>query len=1022
MTDLLSLSDLRTQFDTDRGAVKAVDGLDLTIEPGETVGLVGESGSGKSVTALSAMRLVDDPGTVVGGGVTFADDELAAELASNHGGVSSYPFDLVTACRRVAGDLRSGAPGTAAADELRGVATDLEGREDPGSLGPDCREFADRLDDGDDPVSVGEALDDAVNAALDGFVFVESARLDSDPESDVGPDADPWAVLRDRDDGHEHVRFEGGRIDLTTAPEGAMRDVRGGEMSMIFQDPMTSLNPALPVGEQIAESLRLHRYGGKKSDTWLNGVRELLARGDTDEEVVQDTVDILDAVGIPEPETRLDEYPHEFSGGMRQRVLIAIALACRPQLLVADEPTTALDVTIQAQILDLINDLQTEFGMSVLFITHDLGVVAETCDRVAVMYAGEIVEEGPVDEIFHNPSHPYTYALLESIPREDRDRLQPIEGNVPDLIDLPEGCHFAPRCPWAREECTSGEIPYLDHGPEGVDHRAKCVLESFDTSEYGEAATGQMTTESETFTGEPMMEVEGLKKYFSRAEGWLDEWLSDEPQTVRAVDGVDFDIYRGETLGLVGESGCGKSTTGRSVLRLLEPTDGRVVFTGETLTDLGDDDLGAKRREMQMIFQDPMSSLDPRQTVGQTVREPLEIHDLPESDAAVTGRAEVTVDGIDRSAVTVDVADDVDAIVGSTDGEAVVNVTVTVEGDDVDVEVAEPLDTDTAVTRTDGRITAVDVEVSAGNSTRARRRNRVTQLLEAVGLEPAQYDRYPHELSGGQRQRVGIARALAVDPDFIVADEPVSALDVSVQAQILNLLKDLQEQFDLTYLFIAHDLSVVRHICDRVAVMYLGKIVETAPSERLFEDPKHPYTEALLSSIPEPDPRASDEGRILLEGDVPSPVDPPSGCRFRTRCPKVIPPEDADVEQAVFREVMDFRESVENRDIPLEAVWEDAETATREPAAAAEVSADGGRDADREAFAREIWDREFATEPSGSVRDVVREAIDALAAEDWDEAETTLRETFESPCEREEPPLRGDERPVACHLHHDDGD
>ncbi|WP_276272214.1 dipeptide ABC transporter ATP-binding protein [Haloarcula litorea] len=1021
MTGLLSLGELRTQFDTDRGAVKAVDGLDLTIESGETVGLVGESGSGKSVTALSAMRIVDDPGEVVGGEVVFGDAEVVAELAATHpDAVASYPYELVAACRRVAGDLREAADPHAAADELRGIATDLDGADDPGALAAALRGIADRLESGADPEAVGPEIDHAVADALDGFLFVEGARLDPEPDSDVDPGADPWEVLREREDGPEHVRLDGARVDITTAPERAMRDIRGGEMSMIFQDPMTSLNPALTVGEQIAESLRLHRYDQKKADTWLNGVREVIDRGDTDEEIVQDVIEILEAVGIPEPESRLDEYPHEFSGGMRQRVLIAIALACRPKLLIADEPTTALDVTIQAQILDLINDLQAEFGMSVLFITHDLGVVAETCDRVAVMYAGEIVEEGPVDEIFHNPSHPYTYALLESIPREDTDRLQPIEGNVPDLIDLPDGCHFEPRCPWAREECTSGEIPYLDHGPPDVSHKSKCVLEEFDTDEYG-AAAGEMAVESETFGGDPMVEVDGLRKYFSRAEGWLDEWLSDEPQTVKAVDGVDFDIYEGETLGLVGESGCGKSTTGRSLLRLLEPTDGRVVYAGETITDLDDDALGAKRREMQMIFQDPMSSLDPRQTVGKTIREPLEIHDLPVSDPLVDTRADVSVSGIDRSTVEVAVADDADALVPSSDGVAVVDVAVTVDGDEVAVETGTPMAVDTTVTRSDGRITAVEIRVSAGDSERARRRNRVAQLLEAVGLEPAQYDRYPHELSGGQRQRVGIARALAVDPDFIVADEPVSALDVSVQAQILNLLEDLQDEFDLTYLFIAHDLSVVRHICDRVAVMYLGKVVETAPTEQLFETPKHPYTQALLSAIPEPDPRADDEGRILLKGDVPSPVDPPSGCRFRTRCPEVIPPDDLDVEQAVYRDVMDFREAVENRDIPLDAVRDDAE-ARADDGGTAEASADGGRDPERRAFVRAIWDREFETEPDGEVREVVQEAIDALAADDWETAETVLRDRFESPCEREEPPLSGAaEQPVACHLYDDQG-
>jgi peptide/nickel transport system ATP-binding protein len=1025
MSDLLSISNLRTQFDTDRGAVKAVDGVDLSIEKGETVGLVGESGSGKSVTALSAMQIVDDPGDVVGGGIVVQDSDLVADLLSKHPEASvSYPYEVISACREIAGDLRGDAEIASTPAELRGIAADIPD-DDPGGLAEDIETCADRLDalreaTDDSTEDVGADLDAAVFDALDGFVYVPEVALDPELGADIDRSADPLNVLRQHDDGPAQVQLENARVDLTAAPENVMRDVRGGEISMIFQDPMTSLNPSMPIGEQIAESLRLHRYEEKRDDTWLNGVREALSRGDTDEQVVADTVEILDAVGIPEPETRLDEYPHEFSGGMRQRVLIAIALACRPKLLIADEPTTALDVTIQAQILDLINDLQDEFGMSVLFITHDLGVVAETCDRVAVMYAGEIVEEGPVDEIFHNPSHPYTYALLESIPREDTDRLHPIEGNVPDLIDLPEGCHFADRCPWAVEECTEGEIPYLDHGPEDVNHRSKCILEDFDTSEYGVDQSG-MAVESETFTGDPIMEVDGLRKYFSRADGWLDEWLSDEPQTVKAVDGVSFDIYEGETLGLVGESGCGKSTTGRSILRLLEPTDGRVVFTGESVNDLSDDELRAKRRDMQMIFQDPMSSLDPRQTVGQTIMEPLDIHDLPASDPAVPTRETLSTEGIAANAVTVDVADDVDAVLSSSGGEAVVPVSVVLDDDGVSVDVDAALNVDTTVTSEGGRVTAVDIEVSPGDSQRVKRRNRVAQLLTAVGLEAAQYDRYPHELSGGQRQRVGIARALAVDPDFIVADEPVSALDVSVQAQILNLMEDLQNEFDLTYLFIAHDLSVVRHICDRVAVMYLGKVVEAAPTESLFENPKHPYTEALLSSIPEPDPQAGDEDRIILKGDVPSPIDPPSGCRFRTRCPEVIPPDDLDIDQTVFRNIMNFRESVEQRDIPLDAVWEDAVEATPEAAGdPGEVPADGGRDADRAAFEDQLWEREFETEPTGEVRAVVEAAFDALANEDWETAESVLLDAFESPCEREEPPLSGDEQQVACHLHEEE--
>ncbi|WP_137286432.1 ABC transporter ATP-binding protein [Halorussus salinisoli] len=827
MSDLLSISDLRTQFNTERGVVKAVDDFDLSIREGETVGLVGESGSGKSVSALSLMQLVDDPGEIVSGEAAFRHEELTDEFAQRY------------------------------------------------------------------PTGVGE------------FVF---------------PDE--------------------GYIDLLSAPEDAMRRIRGGEMSMIFQDPMTSLNPALTVGEQVAESLRLHQYGGQRKDSWWNAVREVapsLGGKDIDEEVLQDTIDMLEEVGIPEPTERVEEYPHEFSGGMRQRVLIAIALACQPKLLVADEPTTALDVTIQAQILDLINDLQDELGMSVLFITHDLGVVAETCDRVAVMYAGDIVEVGPVDEIFHNPSHPYTYALLESIPQEDKQRLTPIEGNVPDLIDMPEGCHFAPRCPWAQPECTEGEIPNLQHGPEEVDHRAKCVLEEFDKSQYGEEFEGITTRDHDI--GDRLVEVDGMKKHFSRVEGLLDEWLSDEIESVKAVDGVSFDIYEGETLGLVGESGCGKSTAGRTLLHLEEPTDGRIVFQGTDLSELDREELRDRRKDMQMIFQDPLSSLDPRMTVGQIIAEPLKIHGLPEETPP------------------------------------------------------------------------------EGTSRKQQRKNRVAELMEAVGLEPGQFDRYPHEISGGQRQRVGIARALAVDPDFIVADEPVSALDVSVQAQILNLLEDLQDEFGLTYLFIAHDLSVVRHISDRIAVMYLGEIVEVADTDELFADPKHPYTQALLSAIPEPDPRVDTDDRVILEGDVPSPIDPPSGCHFRTRCPQIIPPEDLDVEQAAYREVMDYRERVEDRAIDLDAVWDDA-TGGEDAKAEAATAADGGRpDASPMAFKQVLWDRLFDVEPSGRPREIVDESFDHLSDDDWDAAASLLREHFESVCERKDPVLQDEAHPAACHLY-----
>ena len=917
--DLLSVSNLQTQFATDRGDVRAVDGVDLTIREGETVGLVGESGSGKSVTALSALDLVDDPGEIVGGRVTFRSPETVPAMLPRHAdGVASYPNALSEATRALADDCRAGDLGGVAA-ELEGMAADCAALDDPAGLADELSALAARIGDGGDARAVADDLDALAERSRDGFVFLESGSVDGEPETD------PRTVLRSSPDRIDEVTIEDAVIDLTAAPEEAMRDVRGGAASMIFQDPMTSLNPALTVGEQVAESLRLHQFDGRREDSWRNAIREVLPSlgfDDADDEVIDRTVEVLSEVGIPEPTERIDDYPHEFSGGMRQRVLIAIALACRPQLLIADEPTTALDVTIQAQILDLVNDLQAELGMSVLMITHDLGVIAETCDRVAVMYAGEIVEEGPVEEIFHDPAHPYTYTLLESIPTEDADRLTPIEGNVPDLIDMPEGCHFADRCPWEQPECTGAAIPFREHGDAETTHRAKCVLDDFDESAYG--ATGDLGG-TETAVGEELLSLDGLQKHFSRADGYLDRLLSSEVESVKAVDGVDLSVHEEETLGLVGESGCGKSTTGRSLLRLLEPTDGTVVFAGEDLTTLSDSEMRARRTDLQMIFQDPMSSLDPRMTVGQIVAEPLQIHDLP----------------------------------------------------------AE--------------------EPPADVSRREQRRRRVDELLEAVGLDPSQRGRYPHELSGGQRQRIGIARALAVDPDFVVADEPVSALDVSVQAQILNLMEDLQEEFGLTYLFIAHDLGVVRHICDRVAVMYLGEVVEVAETTALFNDPRHPYTQALLSAIPVPDPTADTDDRVILEGDVPSPVDPPSGCHFRTRCPQVIPPEGMEIDQSQFRAVTDYRQRVEREAIDPAGIREEA-------AAAAEVATDGG-----------TVELEWAVRERFGIGDLppradeaVTDSVARLADGDFAGATETLS-VFESVCERDDPSLGEGDHPSACH-------
>ncbi len=593
------------------------------------------------------------------------------------------------------------------------------------------------------------------------------------------------------------IEFRGtnGPEELVAASESRMRRIRGNEIGMIFQEPMTSLNPVFKVGDQIGEELRRHRSIGPA-------------------EVRERTLELLNLVGIPAPKQRIDEYPHQLSGGMRQRVMIAMALACDPRLLIADEPTTALDVTIQAQILELLRRLQDELGMAILLITHDMGVVAEMCDRVVVMYAGQIAEEGPVDDLFHAPHHPYTEGLLRSIPHIGRreERLAVIPGLVPSPIDWPEGCRFEARCPYSWKKCAE-EAPSLAEPPvdgaRAAGRRSRCWLteeperrgaELAEGGGFGFGAGDEVPAEPRP-PGETILEVRDLAMHFPIRGG---AFLGRAAGVVRAVDGISFELRRGETLGLVGESGCGKTTTGRSILRLVQPTEGSVRFEGREVTTMATKELRALRRRMQIIFQDPFSSLNPRITVAEALREVLGIHGLARGEAA---------------------------------------------------------------------------------------NRRVAELLDRVGLRPEQALRYPHEFSGGQRQRIGIARALAVEPDLIVCDEPVSALDVSVQAQVINLLEALQDELGLTYLFIAHDLSVVRHISDRVAVMYLGRIVELAEVDTLFENPLMPYTQALLSAVPVPDPRQRPE-RILLPGDVPSSSEQLPGCPFYPRCPNPLKDEE----------------------------------------------------------------------------------------------------------------------------------
>ncbi|MEM7112494.1 MAG: ABC transporter ATP-binding protein [Chloroflexota bacterium] len=581
-------------------------------------------------------------------------------------------------------------------------------------------------------------------------------------------------------------RIERGEVlfngrNLLTLPEPELRAVRGQEIAMVFQDPMTSLNPVLTVGLQLTEGLKKHR------DISQN-------------EANQQAVEMLRLVGIPDPVERLANYPHQFSGGQRQRIGIAMALMCNPSLLIADEPTTALDVTIQAQITELVADLQRRLGMAIIWITHDLGVVAGLVERVAVMYAGYIIEQAPVRELYLQTSHPYTLGLLESLPSIEGgdERLIPIKGSPPDLLADVSSCPFAPRCRFAVERCWQ-ENPSLEQV--APDHFAACwqweeVRQQADHNVPVPPGSGETSTVNieQKRPLETILTVHDLKKHFPIYQGIFRR----QTGAVKAVDGVSFHIRRGETLGLVGESGSGKSTIGQTILRLLDPTSGQVVFDGQDLTALGDNELRLARRHMQIIFQDPYASLNPRESVGNIISEGLVIHNL-------------------------------------------------------------------------------------GND--EERAERVAELMTMVGLDPAYASRYPHEFSGGQRQRVGIARALATNPSFIVADEPISALDVSIQAQVVNLLDDLKNELGLTYLFIAHDLSMIRYISDRVAVMYLGRIVELGDRDDIFERPFHPYTQALQSAIPIPNPdKEAERQRVVLEGDVPSPANPPSGCYFHPRC------------------------------------------------------------------------------------------------------------------------------------------
>jgi oligopeptide/dipeptide ABC transporter ATP-binding protein len=650
VSPVLEISDLSTHIQLTKSVVQAVGNVDLTIEPGEALGLVGESGCGKSMTGLSIMGLLPPGGKIVGGSVKLAGREL------------------------------------------------------------------------------------------------------------VG--------LSDQE----------------------LRKIRGNEIAMIFQDPLTSLDPTKTIGYQVAEPVRLHQGASKAA---------AMARA----------TEVLGMVGLPRPTERLGDYPHQLSGGLRQRVMIAMALSCEPKLLIADEPTTALDVTIQAQILALLHNLKDRLGMAMLLITHDMGVIAGHADRVQVMYAGRMVEVAQTPDLFRHMRHPYTHALLASIPRLTQDhtrRLLTIGGLPPDLASPPAGCRFAPRCNRATDKCRGQEPPLagetLQHlfscwhpvnGPAGdgaANGPAAQLRAAARPAGPGDGTPGLSET--------PLLEVRDLVKEFPVTAGAI---LQRKVAAVHAVSDVSFTVTAGETFGLVGESGCGKTTIGRVVVALDRPNSGAVMLDGKSVFGLGGGELRRQRRDLQLMFQDPYSSLDPRMRVGSIIREPLSIQHV---------------------------------------------------------------------------------------GTRREQQQRVFELLDEVGLPRNAVERYPHEFSGGQRQRIGLARALTLSPRLIVADEPVSALDVSIRAQVLNLMKRLQTDHGLTYIVISHDLAVVKYMADRIGVMYLGKLVEMGSADDIYQRAAHPYTAGLIATIPVPDPEAARARRgAEIKGELPSPVSPPSGCRFRTRCP-----------------------------------------------------------------------------------------------------------------------------------------
>ena len=562
-----------------------------------------------------------------------------------------------------------------------------------------------------------------------------------------------------------------------------MRRMRGGMVSMIFQEPMTSLNPVLTIGYQIQENIMLHLKVSK-------------------EEAKERAIKMLKLVNIPDAEQRFHYYPQQFSGGMRQRIMIAMAISSEPTVLVADEATTALDVTTQAQLLEMIRDIAKKTNTAVIIVTHNLGIVARFAERIYVMYSGSVVEMTNAKELFAKPEHPYTRALLRAIPRLDdpKDRiLIPIEGLPPNPAQRPDYCPFYDRCEYRMEKCRQSPKPPLIELSQG--HFAACLLTAEEKAvkereigakEIKKAPQGKKG-------GELCLEVSDVRKYFPVFKGIMRKKVGE----VKAIEDITFTVNKGETLGIVGESGCGKTTLARCLMRVYKPEEGKILFNGTDIARLSDRELQPFRPRISMIFQDPFSSLDPRQTAESIVGESLKIHKL------VKNREEY-----------------------------------------------------------DGR---------------------VDELFRIVGLDPALKTRVPHEFSGGQRQRIGIARALSSNPDMIICDEPISALDVSIQAQIINLLEELQAKLGLTYLFIAHDLAVVKHISDRILVMYLGRVVEIAECEELYENTLHPYTKALLAAVPVADPVIEEaRERVPIRGEVPSLTNRPKGCPFHDRCGQVM--------------------------------------------------------------------------------------------------------------------------------------